>query len=125
MDCNQYYTLPFSYSNCFIWHRFNRKSLFPGLIYVVGGIGNEGIELCSVEVYDPISKRWSTFPGMGTRRAYLGVAALNDCIYAVGGWNETQGALSTVEKYTFEEVRLSTTNQVTRLIKPVCDFSSI
>lgn len=41
---------------------------------------------------------------MGTRRAYLGVAALNDCIYSIGGWNETQDALHTVEKYSFEEV---------------------
>lgn len=74
-----------------------------GLIYVVGGISNEGIELCSFEVYDPLSKRWSPLPPMGTRRAYLGVAALNDCIYAIGGWNETQDALHTVEKYSFEE----------------------
>lgn len=41
---------------------------------------------------------------MGTGRAYLGVAALNDCIYAVGGWNESQDALATVERYSFEEV---------------------
>ncbi|KAG8507592.1 Actin-binding protein IPP [Galemys pyrenaicus] len=74
-----------------------------GLIYVVGGISNEGIELRSFEVYDPLSKRWSPLPPMGTRRAYLGVAALNDCIYSVGGWNETQDALHTVEKYSFEE----------------------
>lgn len=74
-----------------------------GLIYVVGGISNEGIELCSFEVYDPLSKRWSPLPPMGTRRAYFGVAALNDCIYSVGGWNETQDALHTVEKYSFEE----------------------
>uniref|UniRef100_A0A8C5VE36 Intracisternal A particle-promoted polypeptide n=1 Tax=Microcebus murinus TaxID=30608 RepID=A0A8C5VE36_MICMU len=74
-----------------------------GLIYVVGGISNEGIELRSFEVYDPLSKRWSPLPPMGTRRAYLGVAALNDCIYSIGGWNETQDALHTVEKYSFEE----------------------
>lgn len=74
-----------------------------GLIYVIGGISNEGIELRSFEVYDPLSKRWSPLPPMGTRRAYLGVAALNDCIYSVGGWNETQDALHTVEKYSFEE----------------------
>ncbi|XP_024601943.1 actin-binding protein IPP isoform X2 [Neophocaena asiaeorientalis asiaeorientalis] len=74
-----------------------------GLIYVIGGISNEGIELCSFEVYDPLSKRWSPLPPMGTRRAYLGVAALNDCIYSIGGWNETQDALHTVEKYSFEE----------------------
>lgn len=80
------------------------KTLSAGLIYVVGGIGNEGVELCSVEVYDPISKRWSELAPMGTRRAYLGVAALNDCIYAVGGWNEAQDALASVERYSFEEV---------------------
>lgn len=74
-----------------------------GLIYAVGGISNEGLELRSFEVYDPLSKRWSPLPPMGTRRAYLGVAALNDCIYAIGGWNETQDALHTVEKYSFEE----------------------
>ncbi|XP_040833688.1 actin-binding protein IPP isoform X2 [Ochotona curzoniae] len=74
-----------------------------GLIYVIGGISNEGLELRSFEVYDPLSKRWSPLPPMGTRRAYLGVAALNDCIYSVGGWNETQDALRTVEKYSLEE----------------------
>ncbi|KFO20880.1 Actin-binding protein IPP [Fukomys damarensis] len=74
-----------------------------GLIYVMGGISNEGIELHSFEVYDPFAKRWSPLPPMGTRRAYLGVVALNDSIYAVGGWNETQDALHTVEKYSFEE----------------------
>ncbi|XP_070260954.1 actin-binding protein IPP isoform X5 [Myotis yumanensis] len=74
-----------------------------GLIYVIGGISNEGIELRSFEVYDPLSKRWSPLPPMATRRAYLGVAALNDCIYSIGGWNETQDALHTVEKYSFEE----------------------
>nr|KAF6382260.1 intracisternal A particle-promoted polypeptide [Pipistrellus kuhlii] len=74
-----------------------------GLIYVIGGISTEGIELRSFEVYDPLSKRWSPLPPMATRRAYLGVAALNDCIYSIGGWNETQDALHTVEKYSFEE----------------------
>lgn len=41
---------------------------------------------------------------MVTRRAYVGVACLNNCIYAVGGWNEALGALETVEKYSPEEV---------------------
>lgn len=87
---------------CETSHRKNYIS--TGLIYVVGGISHEGVELRSVEVYDPLSKCWSELPPMGTRRAYLGVAALNDCIYAVGGWNESQDALATVERYSFEEV---------------------
>lgn len=78
--------------------------LFPGFIYVIGGISDEGIELRSAEMYDPISRRWSALPVMVTRRAYVGVACLNNCIYAVGGWNEALGALETVEKYCPEEV---------------------
>ena len=77
----------------------------PGFIYVIGGISDEGMELRSAEVYDPISRRWSALPVMVTRRAYVGVACLNNCIYAVGGWNEALGALETVEKYCPEEVK--------------------
>lgn len=64
------------------------------------------MELRSAEVYDPISRRWRALPVMVTRRAYVGVACLNNCIYAVGGWNEALGALETVEKYCPEEVHL-------------------
>uniref|UniRef100_A0A3B4ZBL7 Intracisternal A particle-promoted polypeptide n=1 Tax=Stegastes partitus TaxID=144197 RepID=A0A3B4ZBL7_9TELE len=77
--------------------------LHAGFIYVIGGISDEGMELRSAEVYDPISRRWSALPVMVTRRAYVGVACLNNCIYAVGGWNEALGALETVEKYCPEE----------------------
>lgn len=82
-----------------------RRFLFLGFIYVIGGISDEGMELRSAEVYDPISRRWSALPVMVTRRAYVGVACLNNCIYAVGGWNEALGALETVEKYCPEEVQ--------------------
>lgn len=81
-------------------------TLFSGFIYVIGGISDEGMELRSAEAYDPISRRWSALPVMVTRRAYAGVACLNNCIYAVGGWNEALGALETVEKYCLEEVQL-------------------
>lgn len=80
------------------------RFLCSGLIYVIGGINDEGMELRSAEVYDPISRRWSALPVMVTRRAYVGVACLTNCIYAVGGWNEALGALETVEKYCPEEV---------------------
>lgn len=82
------------------------SNLSLGFIYVIGGISDEGMELRSAEVYDPISRRWSALPVMVTRRAYVGVACLNNCIYAVGGWNEALGALETVEKYCPEEVHL-------------------
>lgn len=79
--------------------------LISGFIYVMGGISDEGVELRSAEVYDPISRRWRVLPVMMTRRAYVGVASLNNAIYAVGGWNEALGPLDTVEKYCPEEVR--------------------
>lgn len=82
--------------------------LILGFIYVIGGISDEGLELRSAEVYDPISRRWRSLPIMMTRRAYVGVASLNNAIYAVGGWNEALGSLDTVEKYCPEEVRKST-----------------
>lgn len=66
------------------------------------------MELRSAEVYDPISRRWSALPVMDTRRAYVGVACLSNCIYAVGGWNEALGSLETVEKYCPEEVKWDT-----------------
>lgn len=74
---------------------------------MIGGISDEGVELRSAEVYDPISRRWRALPVMMTRRAYVGVASLNNAIYAVGGWNEALGSLDTVEKYCPEEVRSS------------------
>lgn len=72
---------------------------------MIGGISDEGVELRSAEVYDPISRRWSNLPIMASRRANVSVACLNNCIYAVGGWNEELGALATVEKYCPEEVK--------------------
>ena len=72
---------------------------------MIGGISDEGVELRSAEVYDPISNRWSALPVMVTRRAYVGVACLNNCIYAVGGWNVALGSLATVEQYCAEEAR--------------------
>lgn len=71
---------------------------------MIGGISDEGLELRSAEVYDPISRRWRALPVMMTRRAFVGVASLNNAIYAVGGWNEALGSLDTVEKYCPEEV---------------------
>lgn len=71
---------------------------------MIGGeISDEGMELHSAEVYDSISRRWSSLPVMVTRQAYVGVACLNNCIYAVGGWNEALGSLKMVEKYSPKE----------------------
>ena len=63
-----------------------------------------GVELRTVESYNPVTKEWRQLARMATPRAYVGVAVLDDYIYAVGGWNETRRALRTVERYSIEEV---------------------
>lgn len=66
-----------------------------------------GTEMRLVECYSPSCKEWKTLPSMKVARAYVGVAVLDSCIYAVGGWNEESGALNTVEKFSIEKVCFS------------------
>jgi len=64
-------------------------------------------ELQSVDIYNPLTGRLSHANDMQTRRAYVGVAVVDGFIYAVGGWNQKDGALRTVERYSITEVLLS------------------
>jgi len=63
-------------------------------------------ELQSVDIYNPLTGRLSRARDMQTKRAYVGVAVVDGFIYAVGGWNEKDGALPTVERYSITEVPL-------------------
>lgn len=84
---------------------FQRSFLFSaGLIYVVGGMSELGVELRTVESYNPVTHEWHTLARMATPRAYVAVTVLDDTLYAVGGWNETTKALRTVEKYIIDKV---------------------
>ena len=74
-----------------------------GLIYVVGGVTELGSELTSVESFNPVTHEWTPLNSMHTARAYTGVAAIDNNLYAVGGWNDN-GTLQSVEKYNIEEV---------------------
>ena len=71
---------------------------------MLGGICDQGTELRKLEKYDPTTDEWRTLAEMEEPRAYVGVAALGDYIYAVGGWNEDEGALNTVERYSVQKV---------------------
>jgi len=74
------------------------------LIYIVGGLNEMNVELQSVDIYNPVTERWTHASDMHTKRAYVGVAAINGFIYAVGGWTEKDGALATVERYSVTAV---------------------
>ena len=61
-----------------------------GKLYAVGGSYQKsnsyrGRPLASMEVFDFATKNWTTGPSMSDTRVGLGVTALNDKIYAVGG----------------------------------------
>jgi len=72
---------------------------YVGLVYIVGGLDETNAELRSVDIYNPVTERCTQACDMQTKRAYVGVAAVDGFIYAVGGWNESDGALVTVERY--------------------------
>jgi hypothetical protein len=66
-------------------------------IYYIGGYtGNQYSS--QVRIFSPQSNSWSTAEDLPTARAYLGVAVVNDLIYAIGGFNGQW--LNTNELYT-------------------------
>ena len=53
----------------------------------------------SVEVFDPQSGVWKMVENMSKRRCGVGVAVLNDLLYAVGGHDGTS-YLNSIERYS-------------------------
>lgn len=75
-----------------------------GLIYLVGGISDLGIEMALTECYNPITKECVRLADMNVKRAYVGVATMDRMLYAVGGWNDDLGALKSVERLNVNKV---------------------
>ena len=74
---------------------------FTGKIFIVGG--NDGTSaLNSTEVYDPDNHSWSLGPSLNSLRANCGVAALDGCLFAVGGFNGKK-FLNTMEYLDFSK----------------------
>jgi hypothetical protein len=67
---------------------------YEDFLYAIAGEDN-GTLLSSVYLYHPGSM-WGTGPSLSEPRAYLGVAIVNDTIYAIGG-KGTHGATDIVE----------------------------
>ncbi|EJW79909.1 kelch domain-containing protein family protein, partial [Wuchereria bancrofti] len=59
----------------------------PGLIFAVGGLTNSGDSLSTVEMYDPMTGKWTSAQPMNSIRSRVGVAVLNRMLYAIGGFN--------------------------------------
>ena len=56
----------------------------------------------SVECYDPYTQEWTSIASLNSSRHRLGVAAVDDVIYAFGG-SDGMIHLNTVEKYSIEK----------------------
>jgi N-acetylneuraminic acid mutarotase len=57
----------------------------PRRIYVVGGVADSNFATPIVQVYDPQTNTWALGAPMPSPRHSLGVAVVNDRLYAVGG----------------------------------------
>src|SRR3989344_4241601 len=72
-----------------------------GKIYAIGGYNGQLLNI--VEEYDPITDTWSSKANMPTARYGLGVAALKNKIYAIGGYGYvtaySQSPLNVVEEF--------------------------
>jgi hypothetical protein len=60
--------------------------MLPKKIYILGGI--ELFASGGNQVYDPTTDSWSTGADMPTARGRLGVAVVNDILFAIGGTGE-------------------------------------
>jgi N-acetylneuraminic acid mutarotase len=54
-------------------------------IYVMGGVGEEGVPMSSVEIYDPKTEQWTEGSPLPTPRSHLGAVMLQERIFALGG----------------------------------------
>lgn len=64
--------------------------------------GSDGTQsLCSTEIYDPETNTWMPGPPMTTCRANVGVAVVNDKLYAVGGFS---GKTTLCKSFCFYEL---------------------
>jgi hypothetical protein len=60
----------------------NIRCAVAGKIYVVGGY-HHGY-LCSAEVYDPRTNKWTLISGMRIGRSKFSCIAFHGCVYAIG-----------------------------------------
>jgi N-acetylneuraminic acid mutarotase len=72
--------------------------LAPKRIYVLGGVNYSVYDL--TQSYDPTVNTWSTGTSIPTPRYELGVAVINDELYAIGGRTGEDNYSTVNEKYT-------------------------
>jgi len=71
--------------------------LAPARLYLVGGYSGNAFGN-KTQVYNPSNDSWAAGASMSAPRAYLGLAVVNDVLYAIGGF-DGQNWLNTNEQY--------------------------
>lgn len=92
-----------------IWVHFNFSMGVVehlGLIYIVGGCTHSQRHLHDLLCYNPVTGEWQTLAPMLTPRSQMGVAVLDGFLYVVGGTNR-HNVLTSVERYSFEQVKIN------------------
>ncbi|EYB84253.1 hypothetical protein Y032_0320g2385 [Ancylostoma ceylanicum] len=74
----------------------------PGLMFAIGGLSTGGDSLSTVEMYDPLTKRWTPVRSMTSFRSRVGIAVHDRKIYAIGGFNG-HDRLKIVESYDYNK----------------------
>ncbi|MBP7282316.1 MAG: hypothetical protein KBA66_12115 [Leptospiraceae bacterium] len=87
-------------------------------IWIVGGIGNDGLPVAQIDLYDPVIDTW--FPNVTTiptPRSFAGIAQVNGKIYVIGGINANSAMTNIVEEFnpTTLTWRSSTTGAIASL----------
>ncbi|CAK8688157.1 unnamed protein product [Clavelina lepadiformis] len=72
-----------------------------GLLYALGGLGDDRYATNTAECYDPRNGKWEYIPPMKTCRHLFTAVVLNNEIYAIGG-HAGSYLLSCVEKYNLD-----------------------
>ena len=81
--------------------------LFPPLSV---GLSSTGESLSTVEKYDPVTRKWRPSAEMTTKRSRVGVAVVDDVLYAIGGYDGRE-RLDTVEAFYPEKKAWETVSQ--------------
>jgi N-acetylneuraminic acid mutarotase len=79
-------------------------------MYVMGGKDNRQRILKSVHRFDPVANSWSVFAPLSVARWNFGAFVHGGRIYAVGGLNQRNEEITSMESYCAGSNRWSTVN---------------
>lgn len=76
------------------------------MIYMVGGTDTEsGSEISSSDSFNPVTREWTELADMNIIRSDMALVSLDGYLYAIGGFNDYDKELNSVERYSPEDVR--------------------